>query len=179
MISIQRVFFILSVEVKSSFCTDLLWLPSGLPNSTAVPLLAAAFTNGLAVYHVLLTTKESNMGENISSTKAMSDILELRPIVYSRLESTLFDKALISWLSLGPRTSPCLSILFENISNTTHSRLVVASLDLPSYENLSSDSRNGIKSSPRPLAIYANQRYHRFLVRKGKRNILICIRLLN
>ena len=153
MISIQRVFFILSVEVKSSFCTDLLWLPSGLPNSTAVPLLAAAFTNGLAVYHVLLTTKESNMGENISSTKAMSDILELRPIVYSRLESTLFDKALISWLSLGPRTSPCLSILFENISNTTHSRLVVASLDLPSYENLSSDSRNGIKSSPRPLAI--------------------------
>ena len=170
-------------------CTSLEWLPPG-PEASTPLLLAAAFPDGVAVFHVsipLVMDLKQLPSDSVSelSTASLDDapsstkggggrggggtpsLKKSGPTTNSTLEQavliapiaaarTNFDhriqRATVSWLNLGPRAIPAVSLLFEHLtsSDKRETLLVVGSIDLTPFGRSKSDEDRG---SPRPIVV--------------------------
>ena len=134
--------------VETGFCTRLEW---NAPDSSysSLLLLAAAFTNGLAIFHVSLpmlveVTALENISEVIKDGEKFGSIIRslpcpknptsidktitLNPFVATRW-SIHMDRCDVSWVDLGPHTSPSLAIWLEEAEVSAACMLGV--IDLP------------------------------------------------
>jgi hypothetical protein len=124
----------------SGHCTHLEWI-SPSSSSSGMLLLAAAFTNGMALYHVslpLLRDKEG-VGRAIPDPTASTQLSQtalLAPFCAARwaLQTKM---ARVSWVESGPHTSPCLAFLLERDSAVG---VVLGSVDMPLYGESDSGS---------------------------------------
>lgn len=126
------------------FCTHLEWKTPDSSYSSLL-LLAAAFTDGLAVFHVSLpmlvdnaiAEKVSKSNKNIGSTRALpppdnstqfEETIALYPFVATRW-SIKMDRCDVSWVDLGPHVQPMLAIWLEEAEVSAACMLGV--IDLP------------------------------------------------
>jgi hypothetical protein len=134
----------------SEHCTHLEWI-SPSSSSSAMLLLAAAFSNGMALYHVsvpLLLDKEgvSRAIPDPTASTQLSQTALLAPFCAARwaLQTKM---ARVSWVESGPHTSPCLAFLLERDSAVG---VVLGCVDMPSYGDADS-------SSPYPFNVIARR----------------------
>jgi len=135
-------------EQEVRFCTHLEWKSPDSSYSSLL-LLAAAFTDGLAIFHVSLpmlvdTTppedlselgKESSKGSGIirplptpKNSMTLEKTIALNPFVATRW-SIHMDRCEVSWVDLGPHMQPTLAIWLEKAEVSAACLLGV--IDLP------------------------------------------------
>jgi hypothetical protein len=137
-------------------CTSLAWIQNDSSAVSSLPLLAAAFSSGIAIYHVATPpTQAANKQQQQSSevprilplaqSKFISSIDESDIESSSKATQSIFRKpyAKIGWFDLGPRSPPCLTLLFEHeklsyqncsvelISKRCFTRLCLCAVDIP------------------------------------------------
>lgn len=126
---------------NNRYCSDLEWISPG--SSVSLSLLAAAFVDGVAVYHVSLpiisnfVSTSSDIVRNVEEnggfiTKHQNSVPLLSPIAIvkadvssltnnndltgsSTVASNYLPKnSVLTWLDLGPTHPPCIAVLFRS-----------------------------------------------------------------
>lgn len=102
-------------------------------------MIAAAFQNGLAIFHVGLPviTDESKAGfHSLPEPSGGTQMLKtpvISPIVAKRWKGK-HERSFVSWLNFGPHINPCLSILLHSYeSEGSFARVVLGTIDFPVY----------------------------------------------
>ena len=136
-------------------CTSLAWIQYESSGISSLPLLAAAFSSGIAIYSVVPPPFQSahNPRQQLSviprilplaQSKFTSSIEESEIESVSQATQTVFRKpnAEIGWFDLGPRSPPGLTLLFEHemlsfqrqsnelISRSCLTRLCLCAIDI-------------------------------------------------
>ena len=130
---------------KSNFnfercCTHLAWIGPGYFNSSSLTFLAAAFTDGVAIYAISLPINNSNINEpseqatgsvknmrSSSNGKIAQVIQSIDPVAIAKADlSSIYKndsskdllfrpgKAMVAWTDLGPTFPPCITALFQS-----------------------------------------------------------------
>jgi hypothetical protein len=128
------------------FCTGLAWMCS---SGGGLLLLAAAFTHGMAIYHVSLPLlQEGDATKPIpapTATTQLSQTVLLPSFVAARWASPV-DRASVSWVELGP--SPSLSFLLKKDSTV---KAVMGVINMPLYGDATEE-----KITTYPFAVLAS-----------------------
>eukprot|EP00584_Thalassiosira_punctigera_P012391 CAMPEP_0172564880 /NCGR_PEP_ID=MMETSP1067-20121228/106049_1 /TAXON_ID=265564 ORGANISM="Thalassiosira punctigera, Strain Tpunct2005C2" /NCGR_SAMPLE_ID=MMETSP1067 /ASSEMBLY_ACC=CAM_ASM_000444 /LENGTH=108 /DNA_ID=CAMNT_0013355663 /DNA_START=1 /DNA_END=324 /DNA_ORIENTATION=+ len=103
-------------------CTSLAWIHQSSSGISYLPLLAAAFASGIAVYHVAAAAPQQQDQQRtivikpLAMTKFLttSEVSEMDAFLAPSLSINWFrgPRPQIAWHDLGPRSPPCLSLLF-------------------------------------------------------------------
>ncbi|KAL3780138.1 hypothetical protein ACHAWO_008198 [Cyclotella atomus] len=105
-------------KLQASHYTCLSWVQPCSSGISTLPLLAAAFRSGVAIYHV--------SGSIEAEPHLLAPLAKAR---YSTAKNQAHE-ARISWFDLGPRSPPCLCFI-QSDGNTT--KLNLCALDIPWY----------------------------------------------
>lgn len=122
-----------------SDCTSLSWISPCSSGISDLPLLAASFSSGVAVYHVSLPTQSdtdssdamSSLPSPFSSSVVISPLAQAKYFVSNDIK--VFGR--LSWFDLGPRSPPCLSLLLSN-SASGITRTSLCAIDIPWYGSI-------------------------------------------
>ena len=171
----------------STACTSLEWLPPGLAASTPL-MLAAAYPDGVAVFHVsipLVMDLKQLPSDSVSelSTASLDDPLSsvkggrggggtpslkksglttnstldqavlIAPLSAARTNiDHRIQRAVVSWINLGPRCMPAVSLLFEHLTSSDKQEtvLVVGAIDQAPFGQSQVDEAKG---TPRPIVV--------------------------
>ncbi|KAL3810747.1 hypothetical protein ACHAXA_008560 [Cyclostephanos tholiformis] len=136
-------------------CTSLAWINHDTSGISSLPLLAAAFSSGIAVYHVLTSSTHAAHQQQqvlavprilpLAQSKFISSIDESEIETASKATQSTFrlPNAEIGWFDLGPRSPPGLALLFEHeklsyqhgsvelIDRRRFTRLCLCAIDIP------------------------------------------------
>eukprot|EP00986_Skeletonema_menzelii_P008117 scaffold3342_cov150-Skeletonema_menzelii.AAC.1 len=139
-----------SATVDEPQCTSLSWIKPSSSGISTLPLLAASFSSGIAIYNVTSADQNSSAPSIIpplAQTKFLthqeqSEIDEVSAKTFIKFRK---PKVTLTWYDLGPRSPPCVAMIFEhekvsfdsdNITvldrNPVH-RLCLCAIDIPWY----------------------------------------------
>ena len=172
----------------SAACTSLEWLPPGPAASTPL-MLAAAYPDGVAVFHISIplvmdlkqlpsdsvselstaslddppsSVKGSSRGgggtptlrkSGLTTNSTLDQAVLIAPLSAARTNiDHRIQRAVVSWLNLGPRCMPALSLLFEHLTSSDKRErvLVVGAIDLAPFGQSQVDEAKG---TPRPIVV--------------------------
>ena len=142
--------FVLESDAR---CTSLSWMQHSASGVHGLPLLACAFSSGVSVYHVMATSSNPtspNLIAPLAAAKFISYIEETDMTNFMSTTNTATAKCLkpmakVGWYDLGPRSPPCLTLLFQHtklvyqkdgmelVSKRGIDRLCLCAIDLPWY----------------------------------------------
>jgi len=154
-------------------CTSLSWIPNSSSSGiSSLPLLAAAFSSGIAVYHVIVVPPSTNAPIGILSPYAAAKFLvtQEQSEIMEKNVTIPKPRARIGWYDLGPRHPTCLTLLFEHekrvyqrdsmelLDTSFVCRLCLAAIDIPWYggveANVNSDDDDGRRDRHhRPIGV--------------------------
>jgi hypothetical protein len=133
-------------------CTSLAWRHHDSSGKSSLPLLAAAFSSGIAVYHVVTHAAQQQQQVlavprilPLAQSKFISSIEESEIETASEATKVTFRKpyAKIGWFDLGPRSPPGLALLFDHeklsyqhgtvelVDKRCFTRLCLCAVDIP------------------------------------------------
>jgi hypothetical protein len=110
-------------DLQASHCTCLSWVQPSSSGISRLPLLAATFKSGVAIYHVYRSSMETD------ESRHAEPLAPLAKTRYSTAKNQAHE-ARVSWFDLGPRSPPCLSVI-QSYGNTT--KLNLCAVDIPWY----------------------------------------------
>lgn len=149
-----------SAQAEEAQCTSLSWIKPSSSGISTLPLLAASFSSGIAIYHV------SSEEQNSPASGIIPPLAQAKFLTYQEqsemeaLSATSFinfrkPKATLTWYDLGPGSPPCVAMLFEHeklsietgsatvVDRTPVHRLCLCAIDIPWYGSAEiSDSVN-------------------------------------
>lgn len=100
-------------------CTHLSWVPYG-PSVRSLPLLAVAFENGFAVFHVVLPVvidTSVKLGYQVIPEPTQSTVVSATPILSPVVAKRWIGKhsySSVSWLQYGPHTDPLVAVVLQD-----------------------------------------------------------------
>jgi len=139
-----------SAPVEEPQCTSLSWIKPSSSGISTLPLLAASFSSGIAVYHVTSGDQNSSAPDVIPPLAQAKFLTYQEKSEIDEVTATTFinfrkPKATLTWYDLGPRSPPCVAMIFEHEQvsfgsdsitvldrNPVH-RLCLCAIDIPWY----------------------------------------------
>ena len=139
-------------HVEEPQCTSLSWIKPSSSGISTLPLLAASFSSGIAIYHVPSADQNASApGVNVIPPLAQAKFLtyqeksEIDEMTATTFTNFRKPKATLTWYDLGPRSPPCVAMIFEHEQvsfesgsitvldrNPVH-RLCLCAIDIPWY----------------------------------------------
>jgi hypothetical protein len=120
------------------FCTQLAFCTLEHSRSS-LPLLAAAFQNGLAVFHVGLPVRDDTGTDfksyEMTTSAPLAQVPAIGPIVAKTWEGRRHEKASVAWLHAGPHHGPCLVVSLGG--DHSASQVIIGSINFQLYDRRS------------------------------------------
>ncbi|KAL7430349.1 hypothetical protein ACHAXH_002811 [Discostella pseudostelligera] len=156
-------------EGESGYCASLSWIEHNSSGISSLPLLAASFSSGIAIYLVATSSNQATR----SAPTIITPLAQAKFFSSHEAEATNITppkpRTKISWCDLGPRSPPCLTLLFESethsyqsgsmelLSRSSFIRLCLCAVDIPWYGSIEMASFEGANFRHRPIGVIAQK----------------------